>query len=263
MDERNDQAIANSKLLWALEGIWSSIQKRHPDVPDVVFTFGQGSHRGPSKGKPILMGHFAPLRWQVLEGTSRIHEIFVAAEFIADADETLGTVIHEAAHAVASHRKVKDCSRQGRWHNKLFKAIAEELGLDVTKDARLGWQNTLLRPETRELYLPQLECLAGVVRAYRLPEPDHGRPPRPTPPEAPGVPECDDQADDQSDDQAELGDTPEPAEETSGQRLLLICACGRRLRMSASVWAAAPVICGACKEEFSRAVNRRVDGGLS
>jgi hypothetical protein len=35
--------------------------------------------------------------------------------------------VHEAAHGLANTRGVKDTSRQGRYHNKRFRALAEEL----------------------------------------------------------------------------------------------------------------------------------------
>ncbi|WP_297495484.1 hypothetical protein [Pseudonocardia sp.] len=41
----------------------------------------------------------------------------------------LATLLHEAAHALAHVRGIKDSSRQGRWHNAKFKALSEELGI--------------------------------------------------------------------------------------------------------------------------------------
>ena len=49
-------------------------------------------------------------------------------------DEVLGTLLHEAAHALAHARGIKDTSRQGRYHNKHFKTCAEQLGLAVEHD---------------------------------------------------------------------------------------------------------------------------------
>jgi hypothetical protein len=40
--------------------------------------------------------------------------------------------MHEATHGVAWTRQIADTSRQGRSHNGRFRAIAEELGLEVT-----------------------------------------------------------------------------------------------------------------------------------
>jgi hypothetical protein len=50
---------------------------------------------------------------------------------------------------LAHVRGIKDTSRQGRWHNARFKALAEELGIEVTKDPRIGWSPTNLPAETR------------------------------------------------------------------------------------------------------------------
>lgn len=49
------------------------------------------------------------------------------------------------AHALAHVRGIKDTSRQGRWHNTKFKALAEELGIEVSKDPRIGWSPTRCR----------------------------------------------------------------------------------------------------------------------
>ena len=45
-------------------------------------------------------------------------------------------ILHEAAHALAYARGIKDTSRQGRYHNKHFKTCAEQLGLAVEHDQR-------------------------------------------------------------------------------------------------------------------------------
>ena len=56
--------------------------------------------------------------------------------------EVLGIVLHEAAHALASQRRIADTSRQGRYHNRRFRTIAEELGLEVRQDPPFGWCST-------------------------------------------------------------------------------------------------------------------------
>ena len=43
----------------------------------------------------------------------------------------LGTLLHEAAHGVATTRGIKDTSRQGRYHNRRFAELAAELGITV------------------------------------------------------------------------------------------------------------------------------------
>ena len=47
------------------------------------------------------------------------------------ARDVLGVLLHEAAHALAAARGIKDTSRQGRYHNTQYKTLAEELGITV------------------------------------------------------------------------------------------------------------------------------------
>lgn len=67
--------------------------------------------------------------------------------------------VHEAAHGVAAERGVKDASRQGRYHNRQFKAIAEELGLDVAQDPPFGWTATTVPAATATRYSDALAAL--------------------------------------------------------------------------------------------------------
>jgi hypothetical protein len=56
----------------------------------------------------------------------------------------LGTLLHEAGHALA--HGIKDTTRQGRWYNARFKALADEVEISVTKDPRIGWSPTPIPP---------------------------------------------------------------------------------------------------------------------
>ena len=57
--------------------------------------------------------------------------LFIAGECLAEGpSQTLQTMLHEAVHALAHVRGVKDTSRGGKYHNKReFVALAGELGL--------------------------------------------------------------------------------------------------------------------------------------
>ena len=80
----------------------------------------------------------------------RLAEVFVGGEGLARGPaDVLATLLHEAAHALAHVRGVKDTSRQGRWHDAKFKALAEEVGISVEKDARIGWSPTTLPGDAR------------------------------------------------------------------------------------------------------------------
>jgi hypothetical protein len=82
-----------SLLLAALEQVWTTIRRRHPDVPEAVLVVASGS-----EGKRLNWGHFAPHRWQV-NGADR-HEVLVGGEGLQrGSTEVLGTLLHEAPTA--------------------------------------------------------------------------------------------------------------------------------------------------------------------
>jgi hypothetical protein len=81
----------------------------------------------------------------------------VAGECFAEgAEHTLTTILHEAAHALAHVRGVKDTSRQGKYHNRRYLELAAELGLHWPVDAKAhpvnGFSEVQLSPRTREGY---------------------------------------------------------------------------------------------------------------
>ncbi len=174
-------ADSGSRIIAALESAWADIRREHPDVPQVILITGTArTHRfGEAK-----LGHFGADRWNTQGG--RVPELFLAGELLVAADglsagwRALETLLHEAAHGVAHTRKVQDCSRQGRYHNKRFAAIATELGLvppaaphtsigfsdtrlDATGAAR--WQATIEAIDAAAL--PHLDDFIGAV----LPDP--------------------------------------------------------------------------------------------
>jgi hypothetical protein len=154
----------------ALERVWSAIQDRHSDVPTVVVTLGAGSV-GVPRGV-LKLGHFAANRWTPggLDSTS-IAELFVGGEGLGQgAESVLATLLHEAAHGVADVRQVQDTSRQGRYHNARYKALAEELGLAVTQVGGIGWSDTALANGTATSYAAELAQLASAITAYRYAE---------------------------------------------------------------------------------------------
>lgn len=88
-----------------------------------------GDRAGSGNGPSLKLGHFAAMRWHVPQpaatdeagqnGTAaeaqRWAEVFVGGEGLARGPaDVLATLLHEAAHALAHARNIKDTSRQGR-----------------------------------------------------------------------------------------------------------------------------------------------------
>jgi hypothetical protein len=114
------EAVA-STLVATLERAWQSIVGHHPEVPDVVVVVAPGSG-----GRDLKLGHFAAGRWEV-EGSERC-ELLVGAEGLRYGSlDVLGTLLHEAAHGIGWARGVVDTSRGGRYHNRRYKLLAEEV----------------------------------------------------------------------------------------------------------------------------------------
>ena len=100
------------------------------------------------------------------EAAASLSEVLITADGLAGSPaEVMGTLVHEAAHAIACQRGIKDTSRQGRYHNSGFKAIAEEVGLDMCRDPERGWSVTALSDPAAVAYGDTLAELARALRA--------------------------------------------------------------------------------------------------
>lgn len=80
------------------------------------------------------------------------YEINMSAQYLnRPVYDTADTLIHEMCHQWAKENNMQDCSRSSTYHNKLFKKIAEEHGLNVVKEEKIGWGRTSLTDDTKEL----------------------------------------------------------------------------------------------------------------
>lgn len=174
------KALETSVLVAALESAWSEIRTEHPDVPRAIIVLASGTS---SRSKKL--GHFAPDRWAdkpVAAATTKkgraatmVHEVLISGEGLrGGALSVLDTLLHEGAHGVATVRKIQDTSRSGRYHNKKFQAIAEELGLSVTSHASHGWAFTALTPATKKKWAKLIKALDKAIgKSFRVAEPSN------------------------------------------------------------------------------------------
>jgi curved DNA-binding protein CbpA len=202
---------AVSLVLGVLETIWQAIRAHHPELPAVIIIIASGTD-----GKQRRWGHYQPGCW--ITGTQARPEIMISGEGLhLGARFVLDTLLHEAAHALAAARGIQDTSRQGRYHNKHYKTLAEELGLTVEFSKTIGWSATTVPDSTAAVYEPQLAALTDALILWRLEEP--------------------------------------PTATTTGTRrssnlLAATCPCGRKIRAAASTLAEAPITCGECHGKF-------------
>ena len=151
LDERRSVA-----LLDGLAKVWSSIRAHHPRVPGVMLLAAPTSRR--------IWGHFAPLRWQH-RTDGRCHEVLVEAEHLADkTSEIVGTLLHEAAHALNFDRGIRDCT-PSQYHNQAFKRAAEELGLAVEQRRHYGYACTRMTDAALTRYAEVMKQLEEALIA--------------------------------------------------------------------------------------------------
>jgi hypothetical protein len=225
----------STPLVQAFTFAWSAIQENHPDVPDVVITFGGG--------KPGVLGHFAAHRWAA--GDRSINEIFVGAEGLnRSPQEVMATLLHEAAHGVALTRDLQDVSRGGRYHNGRFRDLAEELGIEVQRHQVIGWSITTLPAATEQAYAESIERLESAMVAYRKSDLDVligglG-----------GLIGGGGDGDGEGDGESAFG---RGRRRKSSNGVVLTCQCEkpRRIRVSLTVAEAGQIACGICGAEFA------------
>ncbi|MFK0160829.1 hypothetical protein ACIQVK_53480 [Streptomyces sp. NPDC090493] len=262
-----------SRIITALEGAWAAIRAQHPEVPRVVMITGSGQD---SRGS-LRWGHFGADFWTVDNGQKkgRAPELFAGGELLSlGGRRTMQTLIHEAAHAVAHVRKIKDTSSAGRYHNKRFGKIAEELGLTAPKSPApvLGFSDCHITDATAARYAEAIAALD----AARLPYVHNplaialggGTP-------GTSSPTGGDEDDENSENQGAEGGqddedegAPQKPKKRPATRFLVICGCtkpgkdgtpeaARRIQISRATWEFGGedggLMCGKCGEPFKKA----------
>ena len=81
-------------------------------------------------------------------------EINICAQYLdRPLVEVAETMLHEMCHYYAYLENIQDVSRNGYYHNKRYKAIAEAHGLMIEKkDSSRGWTDTRLTERSKELF---------------------------------------------------------------------------------------------------------------
>jgi len=101
-----------------------------------------------TRGRKQALGWYSRAQW--VNGAGTPAELNISAEDLKRAAlDVLLTLAHEMVHQWADERHVKDCSRNGRYHNRQFARLATEAGLSAPSepDKRLGFSAVTWGPE--------------------------------------------------------------------------------------------------------------------
>jgi hypothetical protein len=160
-----------------------------------------------------------PERWGLDDGV--VTGLVVNADVLTQGAETfIVTVLHDAAHILNWRREVKDLTARGSYHNQSFLTTAQEIGLEWEEGAERsgsrGYDSFVLSDAARRRHAPDLEALE---RAIPLTLPHLAL----------------------------------PTTKSRIDRLTLRCKCtpARSFRISQTVAAAGPIICGVCGKPFT------------
>ena len=207
MPEPQPIVMEGSPVVRALDDAWATIRHYQPDLPEVCIVV-----RARSGPQPHLRHrHPAAIGWQ--RDDQRLSEICVDGDGLRrGAVVVLGTLLHEATHAVAQVRNIDDTSRRGR-HNRRFAKLAEELGPE--HDRRLRSTSSTPTTDSIARYRTALDNLHRALRSFRHPQPFGGG-------------------------NVTSSDNP------------VACACdgGRQIRVSRTTLGVGPIVCQVCGSQF-------------
>lgn len=94
------------------------------------------------QSSPKTNGHFTFEKvWT--DNAESYHEINISAENInRPVQNVVATLLHEMVHLYCHQNGIKDTSRGGTYHNKVFKVEAEKRGLKIGYDKKIGYSQT-------------------------------------------------------------------------------------------------------------------------
>ncbi|MFF9525372.1 hypothetical protein ACF1DV_25835 [Streptomyces achromogenes] len=200
-------------MLTALESLWERLRDEVSELPPIRPTISPTTRK---------QGH-GPQRW-TKDDDGVVTGLVVTADVMREGPEAvLEHVLHEAAHLLNWTRGVSDTTMRGAYHNQTFLTAAEEVGLEwpegATRVQGKGYVNPVLSTETRRRYRRDLVALDAAIEAV-LPH-------------------------------MVLPASGSHVERTPA-RLTLKCQCEppRTFRISRTVAAAGPIICGVCTRPF-------------
>lgn len=125
---------------------------------------------------PVLAAELAQAWADIQRSHAELPDLAAPESLIGESSSACGAelsferLLHEAVHGIAAARGVRDTSRAGRYHNRRFLAIAEEMGLDHPEEPHpsSGFSLVSLSPEAKRRYRPTIERLQRALKAHTV-----------------------------------------------------------------------------------------------
>jgi len=161
-----DEGIA--PVVATLQKVWTRLQKAQPDLPDATIVVKRDARAWGHTTVQRVWGAQATKgrgKAKVATLTHERYEVMVSGENLSrGAITVLGTLLHEAAHALNLVREIRDVDSNGR-HNKRFQATAAEYwGLDIRDLGNyLGYTDTYVPAEAQARWATEVRMIATAL----------------------------------------------------------------------------------------------------
>lgn len=182
--------------------------------------------------------------WKDHNTNEYYYEITICSEYLyRDIEEICSTLLHEMVHLYCQEHDIKDTSRGHTYHNKRFKAVAEQHGLIVSYDNRIGWSSSILTPDAAAFVQENADKSVFVVTRNRHTAP---KPPQLPVDDGEEAGEDTDSGDPENgtEDGTEGGTEPEKPKQSMRKYVCPKCGCIIRATKEVNI------ICGDCKVAF-------------
>ena len=158
------ETVKTSRTAGYLEKIFRAVNARYFDneLEEPIITI---------QSTPKAYGHVTVAKaWQRGNGTR--HELNIGAGTLdRPIENVVATLLHECVHLWNLQQGIQDTSRGGQYHNKRFKAMAEQCDLKISYDPRIGWSVTEPTDALCEFILEQgwEDIRMNRIEAYYIP----------------------------------------------------------------------------------------------
>lgn len=136
--------MAKEKQAAVLSGNMHKLEKAFDLLNQAFFESALSKAVITVQSSPKTYGHCssAPVWSDKKQGAER-YEINVSAEHLTrPIQNIMATLLHEMVHQYCAENGIKDTSRGGTYHNKRFQKEAEQRGLVISYDSKIGWSVT-------------------------------------------------------------------------------------------------------------------------